>query len=66
MNLRVLFWQRIERQRDPELVDGNQRPHYRRPQTGKEKDAACSRNQAWCEDDRVRKLPGKTAGPEID
>ena len=42
----------MDRERDPQLVNGDQRSHYRRPQAGEQKDASRRREQ----------IPGKSDG----
>jgi hypothetical protein len=55
---------RIERYRN--FIDGNQCPHHRRPQTNKEKRAACSRNHVLWEGDWRQRFSEEGGGPEID
>ena len=52
--------------RDPDLAEGNQASHYRRPQTGKKKEASGGGNQVRREGARVRRLRREIGGRERD
>src|SRR5271170_1491593 len=54
VNQRVLTPWRIDQQRNPDLVQGSEGSHYRRPQTGKQKDSRYGRNRVLCKGDRLR------------
>ena len=54
MNPRVLATRGPRRERDPDLVEGNQCSHYGGPQADKQKDTAYGGNQFLCDDDRFR------------
>ena len=66
VNPRALPPWRIERQRNPDLVQGSEGSHYRRPQSGKQKDSRYSRNRVWRKGDRLRRRSRDTGDPEVD
>jgi hypothetical protein len=66
VNPRVLPDWRIERQRNPDLVQGSEGSHYRRPQTCKQKDSPYSRNGFLSRGDRLRRRSRETGDREVD
>ena len=66
MKPHFLSMRRIEKQCDPDLVEADQSSHCRRPQTGKEKDSACARNQVLYKSDRFRGFSGEPRSTKID
>jgi hypothetical protein len=55
----------MERQSDPDLIEGNQGCHQRRPQAGEQEDAAYNRNRVLCEDGWPGRTPRKTVDTPI-
>ena len=66
VNPRVLPPWRIDQQRNPDLVQGSEGSHYRRPQTGKQKDSRYNRKRVLCKGDRLRRRSRETGDPEVD
>jgi hypothetical protein len=62
---RVFARRGVERERDPDLVEGNQCSHYRRPQAAKQKDTARGGYHVLRKDDRCGRIP-ETGDTEID
>ncbi len=65
MNPRAFAPRGVERERDPDLVEGNQRTHYRSPQAAEQKHTACGGYQVLCEYDRFGTIP-MTGDTEMD
>ena len=56
----------MEGQCDPDLDEGDQGSHCRRPQTGKQKGAGCGSNQVLYKSGRFRGFPGEPRSTKID
>jgi len=65
VNPHLLMLRGVERQRGPDLVEGNHRSHHRGPQAAKQKDAGSGGDQVSGEDDRSRRA-NEAGDTEVD
>ena len=65
VNPRILAPRAVNRERDPDFVDGNQHSHDGCPKSGKQKDPACGGNQFLGDGSCFRRIR-ETGNPEIE